>query len=67
MRHEAVIPHFVLMTGPLSGDIKIDSWPSWMTNGGNPYWLEYNLPGSVAKFGAEVVNCLFRLERGIGG
>ena len=43
-RHEAVKPHFVLMTGRLSGDIHAVSWPNWMKNSGNPRWLEYNLP-----------------------
>ena len=27
----------------------------------------FTMSGSVAKFGAEVVNCLCRLERGMGG
>ena len=42
--HDAVKPHFVLMTGRLSGNIDTDSWPDWMSDGGNLRWLTYNLP-----------------------
>ena len=42
--HDAVKSHFVMMTGRLSGKIDTDSWPDWMSNGGNPRWLKYSLP-----------------------
>ena len=42
--NDAVRPYFVLMTGRRSKNIDTDTWPSWMTNGGNICWLEYSLP-----------------------
>ena len=43
-RHDAARPHFVLMTESRSKKIDKDTWPNWMTNGGNICWLEYSLP-----------------------
>ena len=42
--HNAVKPHFVMMTGRLSGKIDPASWPDWMSSGGNLRWLKYCLP-----------------------
>lgn len=39
-------PHFVLMTGRVSSNIRTGEWPGWMKDPeGNPFWLEYCLPG----------------------
>ena len=41
-----VVPHFVLMTGRRSDNIRTCGWPGWTKDAqGNPYWLEYSLPG----------------------
>lgn len=38
-------PHFVLMTGRSSDNIRTCGWPGWTTDGnGNPFWLNYDLP-----------------------
>ncbi|MDE0253512.1 MAG: hypothetical protein OYG32_01835, partial [Rhodospirillaceae bacterium] len=44
-RAGVVHPHFVLMTGRRSDNIRTCGWPSWTTDGkGEPFWLEYKLP-----------------------
>ncbi len=43
-RHDAVKPHFVMMTERLSGKIDPCSWPDWMKICGDIPWLQYSLP-----------------------
>ena len=44
-RHDAVKPHFLLMTGRRSDNILTAAWPGWTkASDGNPFWLDYNLP-----------------------
>lgn len=39
-----VEPHFVLMTGRKSDNIKTATWPGWTKDSeGNPFWLTYDL------------------------
>ena len=40
-----VQPHFVLMTGRVSPNIRTHKWPSWMKDrAGDPFWLKHALP-----------------------
>ena len=39
-----VKPHFCLMSHLPSEKLTTNSWPAWMSNNGNPHWLQLNLP-----------------------
>ena len=44
-RRGVVKPHFVLMTGSVSPNIRTCEWPEWTKDSqGNPFWVEYCLP-----------------------
>lgn len=44
-QRNVVEPHFVLMTGHISDNIRTCGWPGWTTDEKeNPLWLEYDLP-----------------------
>lgn len=44
-RAGVVDPHFVLMTGRRTDNIRTCGWPGWTTDGnGERFWLEYDLP-----------------------
>ncbi|MDE0373914.1 MAG: hypothetical protein OXI73_15410 [Rhodospirillales bacterium] len=45
LRRGILKPHFVLMTGRVSPNIRPCGWPRWTKDGqGSPFWLEYSLP-----------------------
>ena len=43
-KYERVSPHFVLMSPRPPRQLKSHLWPSWMTQGGEPIWIELAVP-----------------------